>query len=276
MPGIDDPRQYSIRWVGSLLAPETGDYEFTVRTEHAARLWINDDELPLMDAWVKSGAETDHKANLYLVGGRVYPLRLEFSKAKLMFKNAKEEEKKQEEKRKREEEQKKKDAEQMPEEEKKKDEEQMKQEEKDQTPSPPASIALLWQRPHGAGEPIPTRFLSPGPAPESFVCSVPFPPDDRSYGWERGTAISEAWDEATTNAAIQAAGYVVDHLDDLADIRDNPAGPRSSNYARSATNLPAAPSAGRSTRSLRTSTSTSSSTKPTTPTRPSAAWCCSS
>jgi cytochrome c553 len=223
VPGIDDPRAYSIRWVGSVLAPETGNYEFAVRTEHAARLWINDDDVPLMDAWVKSGEGTEYKANLYVVAGRVYPLRLEFSKAKLMFKNANEEEKKQEEKRKREAEVKKKAQAQKSAVEKKEDEEKKKQEEKAEPPSPPGSIALLWQRPNGAAEPIPTRFLSPDRVPESFVCSVPFPPDDRSYGWERGTAVSAAWDEATTAAAIQAAGYVIDHLDELAGTPHNPA-----------------------------------------------------
>jgi hypothetical protein len=50
-----------------------------------------------------------------------------------------------------------------------------------------------------------------------------FPPDDRSYGWERGTTISKEWDEATTDAAIDLAGYVVSHLNELADTRDDAA-----------------------------------------------------
>ena len=55
----------------------------------------------------------------------------------------------------------------------------------------------------------------PGPAPvagrrspEAFVRRTPFPPDDRSLGWERGTAVSKEWDQATTDAAIETAGYV--------------------------------------------------------------------
>ena len=74
--------QFSIRWEGSVLAPETGIYEFIVRTEHATRLWVNDVNRPLIDAWVKSGNDTEHRASIFLLGGRVYPLRLEFSKAK--------------------------------------------------------------------------------------------------------------------------------------------------------------------------------------------------
>jgi hypothetical protein len=34
-----EENQFSIRWNGSVLATETGEYEFIVRTEHAARLW---------------------------------------------------------------------------------------------------------------------------------------------------------------------------------------------------------------------------------------------
>src|SRR5207248_11693769 len=74
--------QFSIRWEGSVLAPETGDYEIIVKTEHATRLWLNDNNRPLIDAWVKSGKDTEYRASLYLLGGRAYPLRLEFSKAK--------------------------------------------------------------------------------------------------------------------------------------------------------------------------------------------------
>ncbi len=76
------PNQFSIRWEGSVLAPETGEYEFIVRTEHAARLWVNDARQPLIDAWVKSGKDTEYRGSIFLLGGRAYPLRLEFSKAK--------------------------------------------------------------------------------------------------------------------------------------------------------------------------------------------------
>ncbi len=174
---IDQPRRFSIRWSGSVLAPETGDYEFIVHTDHAARLWVNDDKVPLVDAWVKSGDETEHRASMFLVGGRAYALRLEFTKAKQGVND----EKKQKEK----------------------------------PPSAPAFVALRWQRPGGMPEPIPPEYLSPHEAPETFICDTPFPPDDRSYGWERGTAISPAWDEATTAAAIAAAGYVGQRLDKL-------------------------------------------------------------
>ena len=37
-----DPHQFSIRWEGSVWAPDTGVYEFIVKTDHALRLWVND------------------------------------------------------------------------------------------------------------------------------------------------------------------------------------------------------------------------------------------
>ena len=62
MPDKIDAHEFSIRWAGSLLAAETGQYEFTVHTDHAARLWMNDNHHPLIDAWVKSGNDTDYRA----------------------------------------------------------------------------------------------------------------------------------------------------------------------------------------------------------------------
>jgi len=189
VPGKTEPHEFSIRWSGSLLAPETGEYEFVIRTEHAGRLWINEVNRPLIDAWVKSGNDTEYRSTIYLVGGRVYPLRLEFSKAKQGVDDSK------------------------------------KQKEKPK--SAKASIALLWKRPQRVLEPISGRQLAPGSAVESYVCTTAFPPDDRSYGWERGTAVSKAWDEATTEAALETAAYVVAHLDELAGIRTMERRPRS-------------------------------------------------
>src|SRR5205823_2177926 len=57
-----DGNEFSIRWQGSVLAPETGTYEFIVRTEHAARLWVNDGNRPLIDALVKSSGDMEHHA----------------------------------------------------------------------------------------------------------------------------------------------------------------------------------------------------------------------
>ncbi len=177
-----DAHQFSIRWTGSVLAPETGEYEFAVRTEHAARLWVNDPNRPLIDAWVKSGNDTEHRASIYLLAGRAYPIRLEFSKAKQGVDDSKKTKAK---------------------------------------PPAPASVALMWKLPHQVAEVIPARNLSPNRFPEAFVLTTPFPPDDRSVGYERGTSISKAWEQATTDAAIETAGYIAAHLRELSGVEDN-------------------------------------------------------
>jgi len=172
-----DARQFSIRWEGALLAPDTGEYDFIVRTEHGARLWINDRRQPLIDAWVRSGPGAEQRASLFLLGGRTYPLRLEFSKANQGVD----------------------------------DSEQIRN-----RPVAPAALALEWRPPNRAAEVIPQRCLVPSPCPETFVVPTPFPPDDRSVGYERGTSISKAWDEAVTEAALETAAYVATHLAELA------------------------------------------------------------
>ena len=77
-------QEFKITWQGSMLAPETGEYEFLVKTENATKLAINDLRRPLIDALVKSGSDTEYRGSTYLLGGRPYPIRLEFSRTKEM------------------------------------------------------------------------------------------------------------------------------------------------------------------------------------------------
>lgn len=74
---------FAIRWEGSIRIPETGLYEFQVETQNGFRLWVNDREKPLIDEWVSSGEDPRaHKKSIYLLGGRVYPIRLHYFKFK--------------------------------------------------------------------------------------------------------------------------------------------------------------------------------------------------
>ncbi len=73
---------FSMQWRGSLGTDETGEYEFIVKTPNGARLWVNDTIEPVIDAWVASGQVSEHKATLRLIGGRVYPLKLNYFKFK--------------------------------------------------------------------------------------------------------------------------------------------------------------------------------------------------
>lgn len=74
--------EFSAQWTGSVWADETGEYEFILKTENGARLWVNDPEKTLIDAWVSSGQRIEHRATLRLLGGRAYPIRVDWFKYK--------------------------------------------------------------------------------------------------------------------------------------------------------------------------------------------------
>lgn len=162
-PLVDNKEEFSIEWEGSLLAPETGLYDFIVETENGGRFFLNNEETPFIDASVRSGDQKEYTGSMRLLAGRAYRLRLEFFKAK----------------------------------------------------EKTASIRLKWKLPHRPVEVIPQRYLSPQWSPRSFVLSTPFPPDDRSRGYDRGSAVSKEWYEATTAAALETAATVVRDLDRL-------------------------------------------------------------
>lgn len=83
------------------------------------------------------------------------------------------------------------------------------------------SVELLWKPPHQQLEVIPERCLTPENFPEQFIVTTPFPPDDRSVGYERGTAISKAWEEAIISAALEASVYIDEHLNELAKTKSD-------------------------------------------------------
>ncbi len=81
-----------------------------------------------------------------------------------------------------------------------------------------ARIVLKWAIPHRAAEVVADRYLSPLNSPQTLVVQTRFPPDDRSLGYERGTSISQAWDQAVTDAAIEAADYVSANLPEASNV----------------------------------------------------------
>lgn len=169
--------EFSARWQGVVVPPETGDYEFTLRTENGSRLWVNDLKKPLIDGSVRSGKVSEYSESIRLIGGRAYPIRVEMSKS---------------------------------------------QRGKETT----ASITVFWQPPHRSREPIPSLRFSTATAAEQYVVHTKFPPDDKSTGYERGTDVSKAWEQATTEGAIEAAAYVTARLPELTG-----AGPTDKNRA---------------------------------------------
>lgn len=90
--GADSPdkavleaEQFENRFEGSVVARETGVYEFAVKSENGFRLYINDtsDGNALIDGWVSAGPQVrEEKKTIYLVGGRAYRLLLEHFKFK--------------------------------------------------------------------------------------------------------------------------------------------------------------------------------------------------
>ena len=177
---IPDAHEFAAVWTGSVIAEESGLYDIAVSSNQSVKLWFNDPAKPLLDGYVRSGNVTEYAATVPLLAGRAYPVKLQFSKAK-----------------------------------------QGVDDKKAKTrPVAPAYVRLNWKPPAGTLEPIPARCLSPNDGGPTFVPTTPFPPDDRSLGWERGTAISKAWDGATTDAALEVLTFHVERLNAIARTTD--------------------------------------------------------
>ena len=177
--------QFSIAWQGSLIAEDTGEYEFRVSTPNGARLYFNRDfregdrnmrddsdarrQPALIEEWVSSGDKVRvATAKVFLLGGRRYGLRLDYFKYK--------------EKR--------------------------------------GSIRLEWKPPHGVWQVLRAPHISPARAAHVSLVSTAFPPDDGSLGYERGAAVSKSWHEVTTKAAIATATEVTERLRLLTKAQD--------------------------------------------------------
>ena len=79
--------QFSINWSGSVLVPDTGEYEFRVTSPNGVRLYVNapengSEKNALIDIWVSSAMTRTASSPIFLLGGRSYPLKLEFFKYK--------------------------------------------------------------------------------------------------------------------------------------------------------------------------------------------------
>lgn len=83
---------------------------------------------------------------------------------------------------------------------------------KRKTKQPPAKISLSWIPPGGIEEVVPRQNLIPEQLADTFSLQAKLPPDDRSYGYDRGTSVSRQWDESTTATAIEFAEIAIDEL----------------------------------------------------------------
>ncbi|MBB3207851.1 hypothetical protein FHS27_003678 [Rhodopirellula rubra] len=78
--------------------------------------------------------------------------------------------------------------------------------------TPPSSISLSWVTPGGVEEIIPARFLVPGWAPPALRLTTQMPPDDRTYGFQRGISVDPTWDDSVTSAVLEFADRACDEL----------------------------------------------------------------
>ena len=172
--------QFCIIWQGSVIARDTGFYEFKIRSPNGLRLYVNLDppegrgglrddssghgQAALIDGWVNSSEMRELSARVFLLGGRKYPIRLEFFKYKEKL----------------------------------------------------ASIDLQWKPPHSVWRILDADSVVPQVAARTFVVDTPFPADDRSLGYERGNSVSREWHFAANQAAIEVAEEVVGRLPLLA------------------------------------------------------------
>ncbi|MSU85775.1 MAG: DUF1592 domain-containing protein [Pedosphaera sp.] len=175
--------QFSIAWSGSVLAPESGEYQFRVTTPNGARLYVNTDlaagdsnrrddsdakrEEALVDLWVSSGGvERQGSGTLYLLGGRSYPLRLDYFKFK----------------------------------------------------EKTAAVRLEWKPPHGPWTGIPSSVLSPDGSSATPIIGTAFPAEDSSLGYERGHSISKEWWRTITRAGTETSELVAERIRRLASL----------------------------------------------------------
>lgn len=74
---------------------------------------------------------------------------------------------------------------------------------KRKTELPPAEFTLSWVPPHGTEQVIPTSHLVAESPANEYSLQTSLPPDDQSYGFERGIAVDKDWDASVTTAAIE-------------------------------------------------------------------------
>jgi MSHA biogenesis protein MshQ len=73
--GIGNDR-FSVRWLGSVVALTTDDYQFRTRSDDGVRLWV--DDVLVIDNWTDHGATYNTTTNIPLVAGQQYSIRMEY------------------------------------------------------------------------------------------------------------------------------------------------------------------------------------------------------
>ena len=77
-----EPQEFSIVWEGSVLAPIRATTNSWCGPNTRRGYTSTTSKCRSIDAWVKSGDDTEHRGEIRLLGGRAYPIKLEFSRGK--------------------------------------------------------------------------------------------------------------------------------------------------------------------------------------------------
>lgn len=179
-----DLHNFSIVWSGSLIAPETGVYDFIVNSNQGTTLRVNDMDKPIIDGRVRSANEKEFRGSVFLIGGRNYPILFEFTKVTTGVND---------------------------------------EAKKKTIPPGPAFVQLKWKRPKLGEEIIPSEYLSAAWNAKTYITETAFPADDRSIGYERGTSVSKEWDDATTYAALEVADLMTRKFAEYSGIKPDAA-----------------------------------------------------
>ena len=67
---------FSVRWVGSVIIPASGNYQFRTVSDDGVRLWVNAGRV--INNWTSHGAKADTSVALALVAGQRVPVTLEY------------------------------------------------------------------------------------------------------------------------------------------------------------------------------------------------------
>ena len=82
--GVEDTKKdnkmgdgFYVVWSGGLVAPQSGEYEFSIHCRNGFKLYVNDLRAPLIDRWVRSNDDLIHSGKVSLLAGRPYSFKLE-------------------------------------------------------------------------------------------------------------------------------------------------------------------------------------------------------
>ena len=169
--------QFAIVWVGALTVNTSGEYQFRITTPNGARLYLNDDPTRGLRKLRDDSSAAGQSA---LIDAWVSSKKLREESARVNLLGGRR---------------------------------YALRFEFFKYQEPTASVKLEWKPPRGAWAVLDQHDLSTADVSRTFVVETPFPADDRSRGYERGSSMSHEWQEAATNAAVQAADEVMNRLD---------------------------------------------------------------